>query len=361
MTLYSTTKFIHNIRGRVPPLTWLGKRTSSTSVLIPLLTQLENILNATKNIEAPLNWKPERAHFKHFTPSVSMLIWANVGNNIAKITSRQDCILSDKKKLIEKFSVLHEKGIISLSNDISLVAEGCDNGNYLPLLSAALTRDGKNRVIRPFLINGSDVMINKACRAAYCLFHKEGQNKIYGDICNAFDCFPSELDKFKTSQKIFTPFRMGAVGSHREIKTYLTTRMPLMNNSGFCCYCLLLDTSTTRNTLSKEYGHNVLIIEGNKYTELFKTIQPSALKIITNSYTEKEVVQIINSLKDNPSYKGLQTYPCATVFQEEAIHQLVEGVGGKTLETDILERPLRTKTDRGNEVDMSTIVITSAR
>jgi hypothetical protein len=155
-----------------------GKRLASS--FTPLHKQLEKIQAAAKSVHVPSDWQPKPAHLKVFTPSVSMLVWAHSGNTVRNAPQFSNkTILDDKKVLIEEFAVLQERGDISLSDDIVLVAEGCDTGDYLPLMCAALTRDGKNRVIRHFLINGSQSMINKACKVSYRVFNPKSRDMIY--------------------------------------------------------------------------------------------------------------------------------------------------------------------------------------
>ena len=65
--------------------------------------------------------------------------------------------------------------------------EGCDTGNYLPHLISALTRDDRDRVVRPFLLNGSSAMVDKACRVAYSLLSGKNVPEVYGGVCNAYE------------------------------------------------------------------------------------------------------------------------------------------------------------------------------
>lgn len=297
-----------------------------------------------------------KAHTEDFTPSVGMFVWAYKGNT-EDAQSVNTEVLTDKKVLIEGLSELYAKGKISLSEDITLIAEGCDSGDYLPLLFAALTRDGKQRVIRPFLINGSDAMVDKACRIAYTLLHTQGHNMIFGGVCNAFDCPPSELKRFPSSQKIFTPFRLGVVGGYTEIKRYLSMRVPIMGLSGLCCYSLLLDTKTTRETLEKEFKGQVVTRAGQGYTEFFRVVRPPLLDHFIKELPKAKKDDIIHSLRDNPIHQKCPTFPCFTVFQENALQQIVADVGGKLLETDTLTLPIHTRTDSGVEVDIRGLII----
>jgi hypothetical protein len=289
---------------------------------------------------------------------MSMLVWAYHGNAIADTKqSSNETVLADKRVLIEEFAALQEQGKISLSGDIVLVAEGCDTGDYLPLVCAAFTRDGKNRVIRPFLINGSEDMVNKACKVAYRLFNTEHSNTIFGGVCNAFDCPPSELKQFPASQKIFTPFRMGVVGGYEEIRTYLSTRIPIMGLSGLCCFCMLLDTETTRGTLEKELKGQIITRQGNGYTEFFRVVRPGMYKSVTKQLSEEKAAMIKHSLESNPIHQECLTFPCYTAFEEKTIRRLVKEVGGKLLDTDTLKNPIRAQTDSRADVDIRGLII----
>jgi hypothetical protein len=107
----------------------------------------------------------------------------------------------------------------------------------------------------------------------------------------------------------------------------------------------------------KELKGQIVTKDGNGYTELFRAVRPQMLDLIIREFTEKKGAEIVNSLKNNPTYNGCQTYPCFTVFQETAIHQLISTVGGKMLTTDTLQKPIHAQTDSGEKIEVRGLLI----
>lgn len=145
---------------------------------------------AARGILITPDWKQREAHLEEVSPSFGMLMWANSGKKQQHFSRK---ILADKQDLIREIPKLQEKGEIVLSEDITVVAEGCDDGTFISLLLAALTHDGKPRMIRSFLTNGSIEMVNKTCKLTYGLSEEKNRDMVYGGICDAYSCLPSEL------------------------------------------------------------------------------------------------------------------------------------------------------------------------
>ncbi|MBF8263530.1 MAG: hypothetical protein HW387_1195 [Parachlamydiales bacterium] len=274
-------------------------------------------------------------------------------------------VFSDKVALIETLLKLREAGNVSFSEDIVVVAEGCDDGNYLPLIITALTLDGTPREIRLFLTNGNDAMIQTAAKVGYRALHARDINppNVHGGICNAFDRYPSKLDEFPKSQKIFIPFRLGAVGSYSEIEKLIGQRIPVMGQSGMCALCLLLDTEKTRTMLQTEHRERLIFRKKTGYIEYFRPLDPPIIPILKRYIPYDQLDQILDSLKNNPkSREGHPTYPCVTAFSGlPDVVKLVEASGGRILNSGLLKVPHETITDRKNDIDMCPVWISPVK
>lgn len=139
-----------------------------SAVPISLSEQTAKIEKLMREVVIPADLTYPAAHTKPFRRSIAMEIWMqDARHRASKIKPFSYDFLSDKKELIENISRLQQQGFISLSQDLLIVAEGCDNGHYLPFLCAALTRDGIRRNIRLFLTNGSPEIIQRAAQVGY--------------------------------------------------------------------------------------------------------------------------------------------------------------------------------------------------
>lgn len=327
--------------------------TSATRWPVELDEQRRRLEAVANEVIAPSQWEPKKAHNKKFVPSMNMLLWAYAGNE-SRRTKPNQRVLKDKETLIREIPLLLEKKEIFLSDDITLLCEGCDTGDYLPFLFAAFTQDGRRqRIIRTFLTNGSDEMVKRASRAAYQALNNNERNRdmIHGGICDAYLSIPSESEKFITSQKIFPSFRMGIVGSYSNIREFLSTRIQAMNSSGFCCLSMLLDTGTGLNckTLMQEHNNRLILENGDGYTELFKPIRYEAMHAALASFNRNNKQEITTPSKDDLSQSI--RLPIATIFTENAIHKLVDEVGGEIISTSS-KNPIHTVMDSGKSIDV---------
>lgn len=131
---------------------WVQRSGCSTGAS---LFEKSKLIEAAANNEIVLKyWSPFPAHLEPVNPSFSMIAGAVAGKS-----EKEAPLLLDKRVAIENFHTLLETGKIALKEDISLVFEGCDTGNYFPLVFTAVSSDGKKRKIRAFFTNGSDPMV----------------------------------------------------------------------------------------------------------------------------------------------------------------------------------------------------------
>ncbi|MBF8264130.1 MAG: hypothetical protein HW387_1795 [Parachlamydiales bacterium] len=335
---------------------------STGSLLLPQAKRIESLM---KDAPLPLDWKYMPAHIGTHFPSVSMTIWKLDGESRLLHPPKDSEVFSDKEALIEKLPKMQEAEAVSLSDDIVVVAEGCDDGNYLPLIVTALTLDSTPRTIRLFLTNGSAGMVQKAAEVGYRALHATGVNtpQVHGDPCNAFDRYPSRIDEFPKSQKIFIPFRLGVVGSYSEIGKVLEQRIPIMGQSGICALCLLMNTEKTRTMLQSEHGKKMIFREGPGYVEGFRLLYPGIIRIIKGLMLPDQLDRALDSLKSNPKGdKGELTFPCITAFSElPAVVKLVEAAGGRVLKEGAIKAPHETITDHRKIIDVCPVWIASAK
>lgn len=323
----------------------------------------KEIESAMEHIQLPTNWQCMPAHHGTYTPSISMLTWAvpNKRHTRHPPTGSIDSVFDDKMALIEQLAELQKTGAFSVSDDKLIVAEGCDNGNYLPSAIAVLVPKGRSGSTRLFLTNGNSAMVKQATEVGYRALRALGidEPQVYGGLCNAFDRYPSEIDVFPNSQKIFIPFRLGIVENYEAIRRFIEQRIPIMGRSGACGLCLLMDTDKTRAMLKKEHGKTLRLREGPGYVEGFRLLHPTLLQTITNGDFPKHTVEdMLRPLKSNfKGEEGKLYYPCITAFKEKKdIFQLIESAGGNPQEP---AKPIRTRTDRGNLIDAFPTWITS--
>jgi len=322
---------LRSYASNVFPCLYQGARWCSSKSPTFLDIQMKSVIlrDAIQKVKIDDTWEPLSAHrsLQEVDITASMVIWGTEAER--RLRTKDGPLLEDKRVLLGRLFNLIQKGSVKLSDDITVSCEGCDTGNYFPLVFSVLTMDEKKRTIRPFFINGSKGMVMKASEVAHKIFHLENKEGMYGDggvyggICNSYEGPPSGLDKFRASQNLFFPFRLGVTGSYEDIKKFLADRMSLMGKSGVCCISFLVDGPETKNVFGSNSKEYMFKEEGN-HKGVFRKLSKQQHKVILESLPEKE--------KNPKEEESVPSYLAVTVFKNKnGINDLVSDAGGEVL------------------------------
>lgn len=275
---------------------------------------------------------------------------------------KQPQYLKINKNQISILAELNKTGLISKHSKVVVVAEGCDNGNFFPLLKEKLfPLDGQEKVVF-----STDIRIKMAERgdlAASIAF--ENQAKVFWGQCNAFQGPPPILGKNYESQMLILPFRMEIIGCHVELNNYMLERLDfIQSNNGIMAIHFLADDAINYRSMTLEAtqgkqqdpnGHGFEIFPTSKSTEIIREYSPLLLKKFgkqfENNLGSKEIKDRMSL-----SFRTDKAATMVSMFNKEQVESLVSCAGYIFLDPQSWQEPVMTQTDSGHPIKVWTVI-----
>ena len=266
-----------------------------------------------------------------FTQTANMYTWV-VGSPAKPFQIASDgtpkLLNSDKELLIKTLAALFYKNMISFGKKISVINEGCDNGDYLSLLIPFLV-NSDTESIRVFLTNGHERKLKLAYRLSESLLPKKG-NTFMGYMNAFFDQLPRDVNS-DDFQKLFLFFRLVIVEHPDIVKSFVHKRLQDMKVGDIAIASFLIPDDLATEAM-KHYGLSPQALSRNGDRLYIKPIPPS----IQKKLLEK-------------GYKGDVSQRTNAAFTESAVQAIIEKGKGKIL----CAKTIETKTDEDKLIRVS--------
>lgn len=188
--------------------------------------------------------EPQPASTRAVTKTPNFIAWGTVNPKDRPLFKdgipRVEC--SDKEVLIKLLACLPE---VRFDQDVLLIHEGCDTGDYLPLFVSFL-KGRKVERMKILLTNGNNGKLVRAANIAAHLLRKED---VFFSIANAFDGIPTEVCKYADFQKIFSPFRLMMVERPDKISLFIRQRLEFMRAQDVGIASFLFNDEVAHSTM----------------------------------------------------------------------------------------------------------------
>jgi hypothetical protein len=256
------------------------------------------------------------ASTKPMSFSANFLTWASDNASKNRLLANPEGILNfDKKVLITLLKCLEERGDVFIKKDVVVVNEGCDTGDYLMLFIPLLKKLGAER-IKVFLTNGNKDKLALAAKIGKSLL---SESDVFFSRVNAFDGVPTELDKYRDFQMIFSPFRLMIVERPDKIRTFLLDRLSYMR-SGDIGICSFLHQDSVAETTMIDLGWKSQQDKASLGYSIFKKKSSAGLV----RYFE----QVGIDLRERDR--------CNTSFSQEKVQRMFQEIGGEVLHISLI-------------------------
>ena len=231
------------------------KESSSPNLLEKRLSEIH--ANAfSKNI--PDGWQAKPAHEGKIMLSTSAIGWQVAPHAKDSDNASPLPISSDKDLLLRKLYLLWKKGEVQFHDKISLLSEGCDNGNHLPLSLAVLTTPKEGEIKKPevsIVTTDISLLYREASRVAWKIL--DNQDKVFAGFANAYQCPPSIILEKRSYQMISMPFRLGMTEEAQKIQTYIQKRFEFMQKDDLFLITFLLENDQNDKVFRSEYKYTI--------------------------------------------------------------------------------------------------------